>query len=96
MWLDANKLSDRIDATRLAAEANAKPPALDPFTKKPIRVTRADMASEWLAKHAEVFLESGSGFGKGGENYLRLNVATSRVTLKAALDSMAGALGKLA
>ncbi|MFN8060434.1 MAG: aminotransferase class I/II-fold pyridoxal phosphate-dependent enzyme [Vicinamibacterales bacterium] len=95
MWLDASKVADRIDANKSVAEANAKPPALDPFTKKPILVTRADIVSEWFAKHADVFLESGSGFGKGGENYLRLNVATSRITLKAALDSLASALKTL-
>ena len=38
------------------------------------------------------FLESGSGFGKVGANYVRMNVATNRRTLKAGLDSMAGAL----
>jgi len=43
-----------------------------------------------------VFLESGSGFGKVGANFVRMNVATPRVTLKAGLDSMAAALKNLA
>ncbi len=94
-WLDASKVADKIDAKRLAAEANRKPPALDPFTKKPIAVTQADMLSDWFAKNASVFLESGTGFGLGGENHLRMNVATTRATLKAALDSVAGSLKKL-
>jgi cystathionine beta-lyase len=95
VWLDASKVADRIDAKRLAATANQKPPALDLFTKKPVPVTQADILSEWFAKNAAVFLESGAGFGLGGENHLRMNVATSRTTLKAALDSLANALKKL-
>jgi cystathionine beta-lyase len=95
MWLDVSKVADKVDAKRLAAEANAKPPALDPFTKKPIKVTQADMLSEWFAKNTYVFLESGAGFGLGGENHVRMNVATTRATLKAALDSVASSLKKL-
>lgn len=96
MWLDVTKVAERIDAKRLAGEANRKPPALDPFTKKPVPVTQADVSSDWFAANAYVFLESGTGFGLGGENHLRMNVATTRATLKAALDSVSSALKKLA
>jgi cystathionine beta-lyase len=92
MWLDVSKVADRINAKRLAAEANKKPPALDPFTKKPIAVTQADVLSDWFARNASVFLESGTAFGLGGENHLRMNVATTRATLKAALDSLSATL----
>jgi len=34
-------------------------------------------------------------YGLGGQNHMRVNFATSRKTLKAALDSMAGALRKI-
>jgi cystathionine beta-lyase len=95
MWLDISQVADRIDARRLAGEANKKPPALDPFSKKPILITQADIASDWFATKASVFLESGAGFGLGGENHLRMNVATNRATLKAALDSLSGTLKKL-
>jgi cystathionine beta-lyase len=96
VWLDVTKVADKIDAKKLAAEANKKPQALDLFTKKPIAVTQADVLSDWFAKNTSVFLESGSGFGLGGENHLRMNVATTRATLKAALDSLSGTLKKLA
>ncbi|MGE0816642.1 MAG: MalY/PatB family protein [Vicinamibacterales bacterium] len=96
MWLDVSKVADRIDAKTAAADANRTPRPLDPFTKKPILVTQADVASDWFAKHADVFLESGAGFGLGGENHLRMNVATTRTTLKAALDSLADSLKTLA
>jgi cystathionine beta-lyase len=96
MWLDASRVAERIDARKSAAEANQKPPVLDLFTKKPVPVTQADIMSDWFAKNAAVFLESGAGFGLGGENHLRMNVATTRATLKAALDSIRGAVQKLA
>jgi cysteine-S-conjugate beta-lyase len=95
-WLDVSKVADKIDAPNLARVANEKPQPLDPFTKKPTPVTQADVLSDWFAKNAYVFLESGTGFGLGGENHLRMNVATTRATLKAALDSMANTLKQFA
>ncbi|MGH6827280.1 MAG: hypothetical protein ACREFW_00045, partial [Rhizomicrobium sp.] len=96
VWLDVTQIADKIGARKLAAEANRQPQPRNPFTGKPNVVTQADMVSHWFARNAYVFLESGTGFGKGGENHLRMNIATSRRTLKAALDSMAGALKTLA
>jgi hypothetical protein len=40
-------------------------------------------------------LKVGSSYGKGSPNHTRMNIATSRGTLKAALESMAGALRNL-
>ncbi|HWF63113.1 MAG TPA: hypothetical protein VN685_00710, partial [Rhizomicrobium sp.] len=62
----------------------------------PVTTSQADIVSHWFAQNSYVFLESGTGFGKGGENHLRMNVATNRKTLKAALDSVAGTLKNLA
>ena len=96
-WLDFSAVADKIGAKKMADEANSKPgAALDPFTKKPIKVTQADMLSHWLAQNAYVFLESGTGFGKGGENHLRMNIATTRGTVIAALNSISDTLKKLA
>ena len=95
-WLDVSGVADKIGAKKLAAAANSTPQGVNPFTKEPITATQADMVSHWFAKNAYVFLESGTAFGKGGENHLRMNVATTRGTLKAALDSMAAALKNLA
>jgi cysteine-S-conjugate beta-lyase len=96
MWLDVSQVGDKIGAKKMADAANSKPQSLNPFTHKPNVVTQADMISHWFAQNSYVFLESGTGFGKGGENHLRMNVATSRRTLKAALDSMGSALKNLA
>ncbi|MGH9144625.1 MAG: aminotransferase class I/II-fold pyridoxal phosphate-dependent enzyme, partial [Vicinamibacterales bacterium] len=96
MWLDVSKVADKVDAKKLTADANKKPLALDLFSKKPIQVTQADIVSDWFARNTNVFLESGAGFGLGGENHVRMNVATNRATLKAALDSVSAGLKKLA
>jgi cystathionine beta-lyase len=96
MWLDVTSVADKIGAKKMADAANSKPLGKDPFTGGPVTVSQADIVSHWFAQNAYVFLESGTGFGKGGENHLRMNVATSRKTLKAALDSLAAATKNLA
>jgi cystathionine beta-lyase len=97
MWLDVSGIAAKIGAQKAADEANAKKPLpMNPLTNQPVITTQGDIVSHWLAKNAYVFLESGSGFGKVGANFVRMNVATPRVTLKAGLDSMAAALKNLA
>jgi cystathionine beta-lyase len=97
MWLDVNAVADKIGAQKMVDAANAKRPLpTNPFTGEPVMATKGDMVSHWLAKNAYVFMESGSGFGKVGANYVRMNVATPRVTLKAGLDSVAATLKNLA
>jgi cystathionine beta-lyase len=95
-WLDITPIADKIGAQKLADAENKKPQPISMLTNKPTVVTPEDMVSHWLAKNAFVAIESGSTFGKGGQNHLRMNTATSRRTLKAALDSVAGALKRLA
>jgi cystathionine beta-lyase len=97
MWLDVSGVADKIGAKKMMDEANAKTPLpVNPLTGQPVVTTEGDIVSHWLAKNAYVFMESGSGFGKVGANYVRMNVATPRVTLKAGLDSVAAALKNLA
>jgi cystathionine beta-lyase len=96
MWLDVSGVADKIGAKKAMDEANAKPQPMNPLTGQPVVTTEGDIVSHWLAKNAYVFMESGSGFGKVGANYVRMNVATNRKTLKAGLDSVAGALKNLA
>ncbi len=95
-WLDISGVADKIDAKKLAAEENKKPQPISFLTGKTTVVTPADMVQHWFAKNANVALEAGTSFGYGGQNHMRMNTATSRRTLKAALDSMAGALKKIA
>jgi cystathionine beta-lyase len=100
VWVDVTALADRIGARKLADDANQQ--AADAAAKAGadasglVAATPEDMVQHWLAQHAYVQLTAGAGFGMGGANHMRMNIATSRGTLKAALDSLSGALGKLA
>ncbi|MGZ3305182.1 MAG: MalY/PatB family protein [Asticcacaulis sp.] len=95
-WLDVSAVADKIGAQKLADEENKKPQPISMLTNKPTVVTPEDMVSHWFAKNANVAIELGATFGKGGLNHLRMNTATSRTTLKAALDSVETALKRLA
>ena len=90
------EVANKIGAKKAMDEANAKPQPMNPLTGQPVVTTEGDIVSHWLAKNAYVFMESGSGFGKVGANYVRMNVATNRKTLKAGLDSVSAALKNLA
>ena len=93
-WIDVSAVADKIGAKRLADETNKKPP-IDPRTDMPKAVTAEDMVNLWFAQNAYVAMNSGTNYGLGGQNHIRMNLATNRRTLKAALDSMAGALKKI-
>lgn len=86
MWLDVSAVAQKIDAERLAAEHNrtkaANAPTLNP----------EQMVERWLVKTAKVHLNQGRSYGKGGENHMRMNIATSRQTLTKALTNLQNAL----
>jgi cystathionine beta-lyase len=52
----------------------------------------AEKPSDFFLKQARVAVNDGSWFGKGGENFVRLNFATSRTVLTEALERMKTAL----
>jgi bifunctional pyridoxal-dependent enzyme with beta-cystathionase and maltose regulon repressor activities len=104
-WLDVTEVADKIGAKKMADEANRQAGKGSKMgqdysgrqamvARKP--VTPEDMVGHWFAKNAFVQLNPGNTYGYGGANHMRMNVATSRKTLTAALDSMADALKKLA
>ena len=95
-WLDVTQLADRLGAQKLADAENRKPQPINFITGKPGQVMPDDMVGHWLAKNAFVQLNPGYTYGLGGLNHMRMNVATSRKTLTAALDSMAAAMKNLA
>ena len=88
VWLDVSELTRKIGADDMAKEANRN---LAPGRKP---VTPTDMAERWIAEKAYVALNSGTTYGLGGANHMRMNIATSRKTLQAALDSLSSALKK--
>jgi len=84
-WVDVTGLADKIGAKQMAMEASkgaAKP------------VTPEAVVEKWLAKNSGCALNAGSTYGLGGANHMRMNIATSRKTLEAALNSIAAAVKK--
>ena len=95
-WLDISAVGEKIGAKKMADAENKKPQPTNPLTGKPNVVQPDDMVGHWLAQNAYVQLNAGITYGLGGLNHMRMNVATSRKTLTAALDSIAAATKKLA
>ena len=86
MWLDMTALAEKINTKQLAEQHN-KTKAADAPTLKP-----EQMLERWLVKYAKVHMNQGASYGKGGENHVRMNIATSRKTLEKALSNLANAL----
>ena len=95
-WLDVTGLADKIGAKAMADAENKKKQPLNPLTGKPNVVVADDIVGHWFAKNAYVSLNPGITYGLGGLNHMRMNLATSRKTLTAALDSIAAATKRLA
>jgi cystathionine beta-lyase len=83
-WLDVTRLQERIGARAQA----------DAATKAEGRPVTPEMIVErYLVKHAKVHLNAGSSYGYGGDNHMRMNLATSRKLVERALTNIAAALG---
>ena len=87
MWVDLTEVANRIDANSLAAQASTG------RTGNP--TTPEEATVRWLARNAKVALNAGNTYGLGGANRARMNIATSRKTLEAALASIARTLDGL-
>lgn len=84
-WVDVKYVADKIGAKAKAASMS---------TGKRM-VTPEQVVTDWFAENAKVALNAGSSYGTGGVNHQRMNIATSKKTLMAALESMAMAVKKL-
>ena len=94
-WLDVGAIAQKIGAQKMADAENRKPQPIDTQTGKTRIVSPEDMVGHWFARNAFVALDPGSLYGPRGAGHMRMNIATSRRTLKAALDSMAAATRKI-
>jgi cystathionine beta-lyase len=83
-WLDVSQVIDRIDAKRLAAEANRADPSA--------KATPETVVERYFVKNAKVQINPGSNYGYGGAGRMRMNLATSRKLVELALTNIAGAL----
>jgi len=82
MWIDLTELGNRIGAKETAASSKGRTGNA---------MTTEEVTVAWLAKNAKIALNAGNTYGLGGANHARMNIATSRKTLEAALTSMARA-----
>lgn len=85
-WLDVSAVADKINAKQLAEEASKGLKAgANPVSPEQI-------VERHLVKVAKVQMNAGNSYGYGGQNHMRMNIATSRKTLQLALDNLARAL----
>jgi cystathionine beta-lyase len=85
-WLDVTAVAEKIGAKQQAADLNkAKKPGANDVTPETI-------VERWFVKNAKVHMNQGRSYGPGGENHLRMNLATSRKMIEKALGNMAQAL----
>ena len=88
-WLDVSQVAEKINAKQRAADANQRAAAtVRPFTPEQV-------VERWFVAHAKVQMNAGSAYGLGGENHLRMNIATSRKNLSLALTNIAYALREI-
>jgi len=92
-WLDVSAIADKIGAKEMAAEANKK---MEGGGRRGAGVTPETMVERYLVRHAKVHLNQGASYGLGGQNHMRMNIATSRKTLELALSNLASALKSVA
>ena len=85
-WLDVSQVAEKINAKQLAVDANKKLAA----GVKPL--SSEQMVERWFVANAKVHMNAGTSYGAGGENHMRMNIATSRKTLTLALNNIASAL----
>jgi len=85
-WLDVSAVAEKINAKQLAEEASK---GLKAGTKP---LSAEQMVERHFVKAAKVHMNAGTSYGYGGQNHMRMNIATSRKTLQLALDNLARAL----
>ncbi len=84
-WLDVTAVAERINSKKLADDYNRTKPAAMPA------LTPEQMVERYFVKTAKVHLNQGAGYGKGGENHMRMNIGTSRKLVEIALNNLAAA-----
>lgn len=84
-WLDVTAVAEKINSKQLAADYNKSK-----ATNMP-NLTPEQMVERFFVKNAKVHLNSGTGYGTGGANHMRMNIGTSRKLVETALNNMASA-----
>jgi cystathionine beta-lyase len=84
-WLDVSGVAEKINSKKLADDYNRTKAANAP------KLTPEQMIERYFVKTAKVHLNQGAGYGKGGENHMRMNIGTSRKLVELALNNLAAA-----
>ena len=82
-WLDVSELAERVGAHELAEEENRT---------SENTVTPEQIMQRWFGTNARIYLNPGSAYGAGGAGHMRMNLATSRLLIRRALDNIAAAV----
>jgi len=95
-WVDCTALGEKIGAKQMAMDAAKSAGRTGRGAMRP--PSPEQMIQNWLEKTASVQLNAGSSYqsapGHGADGHMRMNIATSRKTLKAALDALSDACKK--
>ena len=82
-WLEVSELAERVGALELAERENRT-------SETP--VTPELIMQRWFGSNARIYLNPGSAYGAGGAGHMRMNLATSRLLIRRALDNIAAAV----
>ena len=87
MWLDCSNLINLSGKIPIATSENLKIPHFAEFKNS------TELAN-FIRSKSGLYLSSGEIYGKGGEKFLRLNIATPRANLLDGLERLKRALGR--
>ncbi|MCC3861037.1 MalY/PatB family protein [Pseudemcibacter aquimaris] len=100
-FLDCRELATKLDATTKAAELTAyntenNVTETDFFGVEHIKTyPPGRYMKEWVLDNARIDINPGANYGKGGEGYMRMNLATNRAQLQKALENLEAAVKTL-
>ncbi|MCP5381797.1 MAG: aminotransferase class I/II-fold pyridoxal phosphate-dependent enzyme [Kordiimonadaceae bacterium] len=100
-WLDCTGLYDKLDAHNKARELtdyNTKNniTEMDFFEGEIIKKYNAGRyVKEWVMDQARVDINAGQDYGKGGDGFMRMNLATNRAMITKALSNIEAAINAI-
>ena len=93
-WIDIKEISAKLDAKNKAVELTAQNVANNVTETDFFGVTKIKKydtgryLKEWFLDNAKIDINPGEGYGKGGEGFMRMNMATNRKMLTLALTNI--------
>lgn len=100
-WLDCREVADKLDVVTKAVELTQyntenNVTATDFFGRTSIKTyTAGSYLKEWVLDNARIDINPGENYGKGGDGFMRMNLATNRATLTKALENLEAAINAI-